>query len=94
MPTDGWEMYQPPLYYLIAAASLSAANSQQTMLHRLSFCVSSERFRRCAICFGFFKFAPPAPVRAAFIGLLFAAFLPMHLYLAHYVTNEMLQPLS
>ena len=24
LPTDGWEMYQPPLYYLIASASLSA----------------------------------------------------------------------
>src|SRR5581483_11738644 len=23
LPTEGWEMYQPPLYYLIAAASLS-----------------------------------------------------------------------
>jgi tetratricopeptide (TPR) repeat protein len=30
------------------------------------------------------------PVRAALIGLLLAAFLPMHLYLAQYVTNEML----
>ena len=30
------------------------------------------------------------PVRAALIGVLLAAFLPMHLYLAHYVTNEML----
>jgi Flp pilus assembly protein TadD len=29
-------------------------------------------------------------VQAAFIGLLLAAFLPMHLYLAQYVTNEML----
>ena len=25
LPTEGWEMYQPPLYYLIAAASLSAS---------------------------------------------------------------------
>ncbi len=24
LPNEGWEMYQPPLYYLIAAASLSA----------------------------------------------------------------------
>jgi tetratricopeptide (TPR) repeat protein len=30
------------------------------------------------------------PVRAAFIGLFLGAFLPMHLYLAQYVTNEML----
>ena len=30
------------------------------------------------------------PVRAALLGLLFAAFLPMHLYIAHYVTNELL----
>ena len=30
------------------------------------------------------------PARTAFVGLLLAAFLPMHLYLAHYVTNEIL----
>ena len=30
------------------------------------------------------------PVRAALLGLLLAAFLPMHLYIAHYVTNELL----
>src|SRR5438132_4176145 len=30
------------------------------------------------------------PARTAFVGLLLAAFLPMQLYLAHYVTNEIL----
>jgi hypothetical protein len=30
------------------------------------------------------------PTRTALVGLLLAAVLPMHLYLAHYVTNEML----
>src|SRR5260370_27042737 len=30
------------------------------------------------------------PARTALAGLLLAAFLPMHLYLMHYVTNELL----
>src|SRR6266576_1039718 len=60
MPTDGWEMYQPPLYYLIAAASLSAGKLSTNDAASI--------------------------VVLRFLG----AFLPMHLYLAHYVTNEML----
>ncbi len=63
LPTEGWEMYQPPLYYLIAAGTLSA----------------------CKVCLRLLL-----PLRTALVGLLLAAFLPMHLYLAHYVTNEML----
>ena len=91
LPTDGLEMYQPPLYYLISAAALSACklsiNDPQSVIV----------LRLLAIFFGIAQFVLVFwtlrllfPVRAAFIGLLLGAFLPMHLYLTQYVTNEML----
>src|SRR6184192_694391 len=90
-PNEGWEMYQPPLYYLIAAASLSACNlsindSSSVLVLRLF-----DAFLGIAqFVFVFLSLRLLLPVRVAFIGLLLAAFLPMHLYLAQYVTNEML----
>ena len=84
-------MYQPPLYYLIAAASLSVC--------KLSINDAASVFflRLIGALLGIFQFVLVffslrllLPARTAFVGLLLAAFLPMHLYLAHYVTNEML----
>jgi len=91
LPTDGWEMYQPPLYYLIAAASLSAgkmSTNEPASIVVLRFL--SGFFGVAQFVLVFLSLRLLLPVRAAFIGLLLAAFLPMHLYLAHYVTNEML----
>jgi tetratricopeptide (TPR) repeat protein len=91
LPTEGWEMYQPPLYYIIAAAGLSACGL--SVDHPMSVYV----LRWLGAFFGIAQFILVfstlrllLPVRAAVIGLLMAAFLPMHLYLAHYVTNELL----
>jgi tetratricopeptide (TPR) repeat protein len=91
LPTEGWEMYQPPLYYLIAAASLSVCG--QSVDDAMSVYV----LRWLGAIFGIVQFVLVflslrllLPGRAALIGILLAAFLPMHLYLAHYVTNEML----
>jgi tetratricopeptide (TPR) repeat protein len=90
-PNEGWEMYQPPLYYLIAAASLSASNlsindsSSVLVLRLFGAFLGIAQF-----VFVFLSLRLLFPARIAFIGLLLAAFLPMHLYLAQYVTNEML----
>src|SRR5947208_4600158 len=91
LPTDGWEMYQPPLYYLIASASLSACQlsindpTSIFVLRLLGALLGIAQF-----VFVFLSLRLLFPARTAFVGLLLAAFLPMHLYLAHYVTNEML----
>jgi tetratricopeptide (TPR) repeat protein len=91
LPNEGWEMYQPPLYYLIAAASLSAFKlsvndpASVVVLRFLGAFVGIAQFVLVFLSLRFLL-----PLRAAFIGLLLAAFLPMHLYMAHYVTNEML----
>ena len=90
LPSEGWEMYQPPLYYLIAAGSLTACklstgdSASIFVLRSLGFFLGLSNscwcFSVCDSCF----------LRTAFVGLLLAVCLPMHLYLAHYVTNEML----
>jgi Dolichyl-phosphate-mannose-protein mannosyltransferase len=91
LPNEGWEMYQPPLYYLIAAASLSAFKlsvndpASIIVLRFLGGFVGIAQFLLV-----FLSLRLLLPLRAALIGLLLAAFLPMHLYMAHYVTNEML----
>jgi 4-amino-4-deoxy-L-arabinose transferase-like glycosyltransferase len=84
-------MYQPPLYYLIAAASLSACklsindSSSVLVLRLFGAFLGIAQF-----VFVFLSLRLLLPTRTAVIALLLAAFLPMHLYLAHYVTNEML----
>jgi tetratricopeptide (TPR) repeat protein len=91
LANEGWEMYQPPLYYLIAAASLSACKlsindpTSILLLRLIGACLGIAQF-----VFVFLSLRLLFPVRTAFVGLLLAAFLPMHLYLAQYVTNEML----
>src|SRR5439155_62065 len=91
LPTEGWEMYQPPLYYLVAAASLSACklsindSTSILVLRLIGAFLGIAQF-----VFVFLTLRLLFPVRTAVVGLLLAAFLPMHLYLAHYVTNEML----
>ena len=91
LPNEGWEMYQPPLYYLIAAASLSACklsinDSTSILVLRLigAFLGIAQ------LVFVFLSLRLLFSARTALVGLLLAAFLPMHLYLAHYVTNEIL----
>src|SRR5439155_24499601 len=73
LPTEGWEMYQPPLYYLIGAATLSAC--------KLSINDPSSvvilRFLGGFLCIAqfvlvFLTLRLLLPVRAAFIGLLMA----------------------
>lgn len=91
LPTEGLEMYQPPLYYLIGAAALSACklsinDPQSVVVLRLLGGFSGI----AQFVLVFLSLRLLLPVRAGFIGLLLAAFLPMHLYLAQYVTNEML----
>jgi tetratricopeptide (TPR) repeat protein len=91
LPNEGWEMYQPPLYYLIGAGALSACKLSTSdpesvlVLRLIGAFMGMAQF-----ILVFLSLRLLFPVRTAFVGLLLAAFLPMHLYLAHYVTNEIL----
>ncbi len=91
LPTEGWEMYQPPLYYLIAAASLSACKlSINDTTSILVLRLIGAFLGIAQLVFVFLSLRLLFAARTALVGLLLAAFLPMHLYLAHYVTNEIL----
>jgi tetratricopeptide (TPR) repeat protein len=91
LPTEGWEMYQPPLYYMIAAGMLSLCklsiddSASVSLLRWLGAVCGIAQF-----VFVFLSLRLLFPLRTALIGLLIAACLPVHLYMAHYVTNEIL----
>ena len=91
LPTEGWEMYQPRLYYLIASAlfsvcKLSAESPTSVVVLRLLGALSGI----AQFSLVFFTLRLLCPARTAVVGLVPAVFLPMHLYVAHYVTNEIL----
>ena len=91
LPNEGWEMYQPPLYYLIAAASLSACKLSINDTTSILVLRMIGAFLGIAqLVFVFLSLRLLFSARTALVGLSLAAFLPMHLYLAHYVTNEIL----
>ena len=93
LPNEGFEAFQPPLYYALSAGFLS--------LFRLNISddASVLVLRGLSMVFGIanvlFVFLSarllfPARPREQFVAFLVAAFLPMHLYMSHYVTNETL----
>ena len=91
LANDGWEMYQPPLYYLASALLLDlcgrsvgevgagywlrAVNGVIGLLH-------------CWVAWLCLRLLFPENLPAQAAGLLVAALLPPHLYLSQYVTNE------
>jgi len=93
LPNEGYEMFQPPLYYALSAAALSlcrltiADPGSIALLRTLTMCFGIAHF---AIVFFCLRLLFPARLGAQLAGLLVAAFLPMQLYLSHYVTNETL----
>lgn len=91
LPKDGWEMHQPPLYYaasamLLDACSLSVPDNDAAFaLRAVNGVVGLIHCWLALLCLRLL-FPENLPAQAA--GLLVAAFLPPHLYLSQYVTNE------
>jgi tetratricopeptide (TPR) repeat protein len=93
LPNEGFEMFQPPLYYVFSALALSALRlstadtSAILVLRALSMLCGIANFTLV-----FFALRKLFPDRTALqlIGLVLAAFLPMQLYLSHFLTNETL----
>ncbi len=90
---QGWEMYQPPLYYFLAAAlwkllgvepGSDGALASLRMLGWLALCV-----QLAALAATLWELFREEREKLA-AGLLLAAGLPMQLYLFQYVTNESL----
>ena len=93
LPNEGYEMFQPPLYYAVSAGLLSlfglSANDGGAVpvLRALTMMFGIANF---IFVFLSVRLLFPRQAIAQLIGLITAAFLPMQLYLSHYVTNETL----
>jgi Flp pilus assembly protein TadD len=93
LPTEGFEMFQPPLYYVLSAITLSSCGlsasdeSAVVVLRVLTMLFGIAHFTLVYLCLRLFF---PSRIDLQLIGLALAAFLPMQLYLGHYVTNETL----
>ena len=82
---DGWAMYHPPLYYAAAAAIVALFGESGAALRALN---AAGALVQCAALFGALRILFPAHPTRVFAGFALGAFVPMQLYLAQYVTNE------
>jgi tetratricopeptide (TPR) repeat protein len=93
---DGWQMYQPPLFYLLSALMLapfdSSASTDNSILALRAFCavISIVHVLLIFLCL---RLLFPKQTRHQLIGLAIGAFLPASLCLAHNITNESLAAL-
>ncbi len=92
-PTEGFEMYQPPFYYVLSAAALSACGltaDAPTGILVLRWLTMSIGIAHFVFVYLSLRLLFPNQSGHHFVGLLLAAFAPVQLYLSHYVTNETL----
>jgi tetratricopeptide (TPR) repeat protein len=93
LPNEGYEMFQPPLFYTLSAGLLSIFRLSTgdvaaiTLLRALTVFFSIVNF---VFVFLSLRLLFSGRAVAQSIGLITAAFLPMQLYLSHYLTNETL----
>jgi Tfp pilus assembly protein PilF len=90
-PNNGWEMHQPPLYYAGSALVLSACGlsvPDDNAAFALQAVNGVVGLIHCWLAWLCFRLLFPGNLPAQAAGLLVAAFLPPHLYLSQYVTNE------
>jgi len=82
---EGWEMYQPPLYYAVGAALVALSGGEAGALRGLN---AVAVFASCAALLGSLRILFPSDPRRVLAGFALGASVPMQLYLAQYVTNE------
>lgn len=91
LANEGFQMYQPPLYYLICAGLLSVV--RETAYDPGGVFVLRLFGMGCGIAMFTFVFLSlrllfPGRRQVHWLGLLLAAVLPVNLYLCQYITNE------
>jgi 4-amino-4-deoxy-L-arabinose transferase-like glycosyltransferase len=82
---EGWQTYQPPLYYA-AGALLSALGAGEAGALRLLTALALVA--SCAALIGSLRILFPSDPTRVLAGTLLGASLPMQLYLSQYATNE------
>ncbi|PYK29905.1 MAG: hypothetical protein DME57_08685 [Verrucomicrobia bacterium] len=91
LPNEGYEMFQPPLFYALSAGLLSTFHlstgdaAAVVILRGLTMLFGIANF---VFAFLSLRLLLPRNPLAQMAALIMAAFSPMQLYLSHYVTNE------
>lgn len=91
LANDGWEMFQPPFFYLVGAATLGTFGEVATteaganVLRGVS--LVGGLLQLTFLWLSFRVLFADSPMRQA-VALIVTALLPAHLYLHQYVTNE------
>ena len=91
LANDGWEMFQPPLYYMASALVLSGCGrsvGDEDAVYFLRAVNGVIGLLHCWVALLCLRLLFPKNLPAQAAGLLIAAFLPPTLYLSQYVTNE------
>jgi hypothetical protein len=93
-PADqGWETYQPPLYYAISSCLLDALHCAPTEVAgmRVLCCFNLVvGAANIALVFAGLRMVFPGQWKKQILGTALAAFTPWHLCLLHFPTNEVL----
>src|ERR1039457_3466268 len=93
---EGWQMYQPPLFYLLSALIIgpfgwaASTDSAVLALRAVSALTGIVHLVMIFLCL---RLVFPNQPRRQMVGLLIAGFLPANLCLSHHVTNENLAAL-
>ena len=93
LPNEGYEMFQPPLYYVLSASTLSVlgqTTNDAAAILTLRWMTMLFGIAHFTLVLLSLRLLFPTQIGPQLIGLVLAAFLPMQLYLAHFVTNETL----
>jgi tetratricopeptide (TPR) repeat protein len=88
---EGWEMFHPPLYYLISALVLGGCGrsvGDADAIYYLRAVNGVIGLLHCWLVLLCLRLLFGRKVEVQAAGLLVAAFVPPHLYLSQYVTNE------
>ncbi len=92
----GWQMYQPPLFYVLSALLIApfgwAASADGALLLLRGF-AALIGLAHAGLIFLCLREIFPGKKSAQLFGAVLAAFLPASLYLSHHVTNENLSAL-
>ena len=91
LATEGWQMFQPPLYHLLTAVfyrSLLALLDPETVIRALKLFSLLCGALQVEICYRIMKYAYPEKESLRIIGILLGGLLPMNLYMSQSLGNE------
>ncbi|MBN1346523.1 MAG: glycosyltransferase family 39 protein [Phycisphaerae bacterium] len=93
LASDGWEMYQPPLYYVLSATGAAIGRAAgwadaETSVPKLISMISG--LAEVILVWLVLRIVFPDSARTRCAGLLLAAAMPMNLFMSQYPSNELL----